>query len=492
MGKSIRDRQFVDSDYIRFEARIRDQLEQFRSVISRPDFGQGDRTLGAEVELYLVDKFQRPLARNQEILSALPNSGLALEVNRYNLELNLDPVSATGLPFTAFENQISQLLGLIDAQLEPGQQALPIGILPTLKRSDFGKQFMTQADRFVAISRVLRAQRGENFRIAIDGQQSIRLDTEDLTIEGANTSMQLHVRVTPDEFSDWFNAIQLVTPIALGLSTNSPLLFGRQLWHETRIPLFRQSVDGRSMLECERAVPSRVDFGSGWLRGGAYEFFAEQVNLHSPILPIIDSDKDAQIEPPMLSELRLHNGTIWPWNRAVYDPVNGGHLRIELRALPAGPTAIDMVANAAFILGAASYYRTRMDEWIYHMPFETLSSNFYAAAKQGLAADLYWPVNSAKAGLSAMPLLKLAEKMLSEVDLGLTDLGVASDDRQRLLEVIEQRIARNQTGSQWLVKELGTLRQRFLKPDEALTQLLVNYRTYSNQNIPVAYWPNTV
>ena len=229
MVKSIQDHQFVDSDYIRFEAHIRDQLEQFRSVISRPGFGQGDRTLGAEVELYLVDKFQRPLARNKEILSALPNSGLALELSRYNLELNLDPVSAAGMPFTAFENQISQLLGLIDAQLEPGQQALPIGILPTLKRSDFGTQFMTQADRFLAMSRVLRAQRGENFRIAIDGEQSIRLDTEDLTIEGANTSMQLHVRVAPDEFSDWFNAIQLVTPIALGLSTNSPLLFGRQL-----------------------------------------------------------------------------------------------------------------------------------------------------------------------------------------------------------------------------------------------------------------------
>lgn len=491
MGRTIEDRHFLRRDYIQFEACLRDQLEQFRSIISRPGFGLGTRSIGAELELYLVDQFQRPLSQNQEILKALPNNGLALEINRYNLELNLDPVNAEGSPFEALEKQILHGLKSIDTKLASGQQALPIGILPTLTPSDFGQHFMTQDGRFIALSRELRSLRGEDFKIAIDGQDSIRLDTEDVTLEGANTSFQLHLRVTPDEFTNWFNAIQLVTPIALGLSTNSPLLFGHQLWHETRIPLFRQSIDGRSAQECQRAIPSRVDFGSGWLQGGAYEFFAEQVNRYPPVLPVMDTNIDARIVPPLLSELRLHNGTIWPWNRAIYDPVDEGHLRIELRALPAGPTAIDMVANAAFILGLASYYRTRMDEWIYRMPFETLSSNFYAAAKQGLAAELYWPVSNVQAGLSSVSLLQLAEKMLPEVELGLSELRVASHERQRLIEIIEQRIAHNQTGSQWLIKELGALKKIFLKPDEALAQLLVNYRDYSNQNLPVAVWPST-
>lgn len=492
MGKSIENRQFTPRDFDQFERCIRDQLDTLRALMKRPGFGEGSRTLGAEVELYLIDEQGQPLLQNERILNALPNAGLSLEINRYNLELNLEPVLASGSPFSLLQTQISARLSQVNSVLSAGEQALPIGVLPTLQPQHFGESCMTQEDRYRVLSRELRALRGESFNIAIEQVDRLQLASDDVTLEGANTSMQLHIRVTPDEFNDWFNAAQLVTPLALGLSANSPLLFGKRLWHETRVPLFRQSIDGRSERECERGIPSRVDFGSGWIREGAYELFAELVNLHRPLLPIMNLEDELSSRAPGLNELRLHSGTVWPWNRAVYDPIDDGHLRIELRALPAGPTAIDMMANAAFIIGATAYYQEYMPEWIHKLPFQTLSSDFYDAAKRGLGADIYWPDERGQAGLTAIPLPELVARLLPSVDKGLSALGVDSAERDLYLSVIEQRIAKRQNGASWMLDRFNELLEGSVPIDQIQRRLLRAYREQSNANLPVADWAATV
>jgi len=275
-----------------------------------------------------------------------------------------------------------------------------------------------------------------------------------------------------------------VTPILVGLAANSPILFGHRLWHETRIPLFRQSIDGRSSEECSRAIPSRVDLGSGWVRQGAYELFSELVHLHPPILPIVESDQ----EPSELRELRLHSGTVWPWNRAVYDPADGGHLRIELRALPAGPTVKDMLANAAMLIGLTAAFATRMPEWVNRLPFETLASNFYAAAQHGIEAQLYWPDAQGHAGLKPHKVADLAASLLDEARVGLNLLNVDQAEIEASLAPMRARIEKRQNGASWMLKRHEQL-SKLMPPEAALRTLVIEYQQHSDAGLCVADWP---
>lgn len=483
MGRAIEQQEFSEHAYKRFEAVLQHQLQQFKQLLGEPGFGVGERTLGAEVELYLIDAAARPVCRNIEVINALPNDGLALEINRYNLELNLDPVLAKGQPFTQMGEQLSRRIARINTTLGSAR-ALPIGILPTLEVTDFGPDIITPENRYAVLSRVLREIRGSSFAINISGDPGLDMHTEDVTLEGANTSFQLHLKVSPAEFANWFNAAQLVTPLVLGLAANSPLLFGHRLWHETRIPLFRQSIDGRSSEECRRAIPSRVDLGSGWVRQGVYELFSELVHLHPPILPIVDEEQ----RPNEFRELRLHSGTVWPWNRAVYDPAEGGHLRIELRALPAGPTIIDMLANAAMILGLTARFSEQMEEWVNRMPFETLAGNFYAAAHKGIEAQVYWPAADGHAGLQLRPLVELAAEMLPEAKKGLALMQVDQAEVEQLLDVMQRRIETRQNGASWMLGRFSQLSSE-MSEGAALQRLVSEYQDYSDANQPVADWP---
>lgn len=483
MGRTIEQQEFTEQAYQQFETVLLRQLKELKQLLDSPGFGLGERTLGAEVELYLIDNFARPVCRNTEVLKALPDAGLALEINRYNLELNLDPVTARGSPFSQMGEQMRQRIKQINAALGSAR-ALPIGILPTLQKSDFGPEIITPDNRYAVLSRVLREIRGDSFAINISGDPGLDMHTEDVTLEGANTSLQIHLRVTPQEFANWFNAAQLLTPVVLGLGANSPLLFGHRLWHETRIALFRQSIDGRSSEECSRAIPSRVDLGSGWVRQGAYELFSELVHLHPPLLPIVD----AQQQPGELCELRLHSGTVWPWNRAVYDPSVGGHLRIELRALPAGPTIADMLANAAMLVGLTAQFAEQMSEWANRMPFETLAGNFYAAAQQGIEAQIYWPAPEGHSGLERRALCDLAAELLPLAKQGLASIGVHSHEADQVLEPMHKRITKQQNGASWMLKRLIQLSERH-NPQSALQQLVLEYQQYSDADLPVADWP---
>ena len=494
MGQKIDLRVFSEADTQAFQQCLLDNLSALKQLLARPNFGQGASSIGAELEMYLVDKKGRPVMLNKEVLERSGHPQLALELNRYNVEFNHSPVSSSGTPFSQIEQEMLFALAHVTEQLEPEQaSALPIGILPTLKRSDFGDHAMTDEARFIALTQALQQQREGMFCIKIEGDPPISLRAHDVTLEGANTSMQVHFRVNPDSFANTFNALQLMTPVVVGMAANSPFMLGHKLWHETRIPLFKQAIDGRSHEECNRELPSRVDFGTGWVREGAYELFAEMVRLYEPIFPICSDEDALEVVAsggvPELHELRLHSGTVWPWNRAVYDPQDGGHLRIEMRSLPAGPTPCDMVANAAFSLGAAKGLQSQMDEIIPAMPFSTLANNFYQAAKKGINAELMWPLLDQPGKLRKIPIKEIAKSLIPVARAGLDELGVDSAEADYYLGIMQKRIESGVNGAVWQRREYLRLCRR-TNSSQALSRMVQNYMNFSAQNQPVSTWVN--
>lgn len=487
MGLDISQTEFSDDAHARFRQRLDQNLELLAQLLRRPGFGEGVATFGAELELYIVNCQGRPVPCNTEIRDQLDDPQLTLELNRYNLEYNLSPERVAGRPFTAMEAQIVDALERVnDVAQAYAAQVIPIGILPTLKRRDFGPRNMTDLCRYHCLTRQLARLRGALFCVHINGEEPVFLRSRDLTLEGANTSLQLHYRVTPRAFAQTYNAVQLATPIALAIGVNSPFMLGRRLWHETRIPLFKHAIDGQTRDQHHAHLPSRVDFGTGWVREGAWELFAENVYLHPPLLPICSEEDAEQGEPPKLFELLLHQGTIWPWNRAIYDAADGGHLRIEMRALPAGPSACDMMANAAFLIGLAEGLAPEMPRWMASLPYRTLVYNFYRAAQYGLEAKLLWPV-AGGGGLEHCGVVDLAQSLLPLAHQGLERIGVAREERERYLGLIEARLAARRTGADWQLQQFARL-SKSEKRHIALSHLMRQYIEYSRQNLPVATW----
>ena len=359
-----------------------------------------------------------------------------------------------------------------------------IGVLPTLGPGDLGIGAMTDAARYRALGRGLQRLRRGPLQVKISGADPLELTSEAIALEGANTSFQVHLRVAPGDFTRIYNAAQLATGPALAAAGNSPTFLGRRLWEETRIALFKQTVDDRDRRGLRRG-PSRSAFGTGWLRGGALELFTESVRRYEPLLPFV-SDADPG-ETPGLAELRLHQGTVWRWNRAIYDPTAGGHLRIEMRALPAGPTITDMLANAAFLIGLTLWLAGRDERWTYALPFERAEHGFYRAAQYGLAAELSWPADSG-GGIRTIPAADLVPELLPAARQGLRDAGVATAEADHLLGVIGARVAAGQTGAAWQRATLAAA-ERGRSRDQALAVMFDRYLSCAAAGQPVHTWP---
>ena len=303
-------------------------------------------------------------------------------------------------------------------------------------------------------------------------------------MEGANTSFQVHLRLPADQFANGFNAAQLTSPLLLALSGNSPLVLGHRLWQESRVALFKQSVDFREHVNLDWRQPSRVSFCHGWVRKEAWELFAENVSLYEPLLPILFDEEESQ--KASLPELLLHHGTIWPWNRAVYAPGEEGHLRIEFRTLPAGPTVIDMLANAALAVGLTLGLSDSMDHYSSRLPFHFAEYNFYRGAQQGLNAHLLWP-HKGRGGFRERPIIDIIEELLPLAYEGLKKLGCHKADRDRLWRVIEQRFEKRITGAKWQLNRFEHYRKG-CSIAESCYRMLVDYRTNMMLSDPVSRW----
>jgi hypothetical protein len=310
---------------------------------------------------------------------------------------------------------------------------------------------------------------------------------DNIVMEGANTSFQVHLRVDPADYVASFNAAQLATAPVLAVAGNSPLFLGHLLWEETRIALFEQAADDRDAPGRERLV-SRVAFGTDWLRTSVLDLFDESVRHHEPLLPICgDQDPLLALDGdgvPRLDELRLHQGTVWRWNRAIYDSGFGGHLRIEMRPLPAGPTVLDMTANAAFLLGLTLALAPEADTWTRQMLFARAHANFYDAARLGLEAELEWP--GPGGGSERVGAAELVRRLLPEARRGLVEAEVDEQEADRLLGVIGDRAASGQTGAVWQRRTLAALGGG---REQAAGELLERYLELQAAGDPVHTWP---
>src|SRR6266581_3258934 len=491
MGTDIDQQEFGEHDYSRFAERLGQCLSALGQLLERPGFGAGPATVGAELELFLVDGAARPLPRNQAIRAAAADPRVTVELNRFNLELNASPVLLAGRPFAALGGELNVLLDRVaDAARDHAGRLALIGILPTLRRADLGPGVMTDVPRYRALNTGLRRLRQGPFRIRIAGADPLELASEDVALEGANSSFQVHLRVDPADFARTYNAVQLATAPVLAVSGNSPTFLGHRLWEETRIALFKQSVDDRQAKGLRRR-PARTALGTGWLRGGALELFTESVRLHKPLLPV-HGDPDPPAggsgwQAPPLDELRLHHGTVWRWNRAIYDPASGGHLRIEMRALPAGPTVIDMLANAAFLTGLSLWLAGQDPQWTYALPFARADHGFYRAAQQGLSAQLSWPAGH-RDQIRTVAAAKLVAELVPAARQGLLQAGVAAEEADGLLEVISGRVASGQTGAVWQRATLAAAKRRH-DPERAQAVMLDRYLQHAETGRPVHTWP---
>jgi gamma-glutamyl:cysteine ligase YbdK (ATP-grasp superfamily) len=488
MGQDIKHTEFTQADYSNFYERIVSQLNDFEQAVHTPGFGNGATTIGAELELYLINRQFQPSPCNMAVIDEYGSNQLDLELNQYNLEYNSKPVNAKGTPFSQLGAEFKQAFSDLNAIADKhDSQVLAIGILPTLSHSSLTPDVITPKKRYYALAKGLKQLRGNAFHIDIKGDDHLEMDWDEVTFEGANTSFQLHWRVSPDEFADAFNAVQLATPLALAVSSNSPLFLGKRLWQETRIALFMQSIDYRGLDMAKQSRPPRVHYGQGWVRRGAYELFAESVALFPPLMPIL-FDEETKRRNPGLDELRLHQGSVWTWNRPIYDRRNKGHLRIEMRALPAGPSIIDMQANAAYLIGLANGLKHRVKYLLPSLPFEYCRRNFYNAAKYGLNAEILWPDSKVPA-LNTEYAWSIIEASLRIAEEGLQDLGVDSQEIRKMLDIIGNRVIYRRTGSTWQLSQLQQLmNQPALKPESALTRLVKYYAENQASNKPVHSW----
>jgi gamma-glutamyl:cysteine ligase YbdK (ATP-grasp superfamily) len=489
MGEKVAQQEFTREDRTRYREKVRRCLDVFARMLRESRFDADAPMTGLEIELNLVDEVGDPALKNTEALEAIADPDFQTELGQFNLEINVAPKRLKDRGFTEFEAGVRASLNDAESKAaEVGAHMVMIGILPTLSAGHMSPDSITPNPRYQLLSDQILAARGEDIVIDISGPERLRTTSDSIVPEAACTSTQLHIQVSPEDFAAYWNASQAVAGVQLALGANSPFLLGRELWRETRIPLFEQATDTRSEELKAQGVRPRVWFGERWINS-IFDLFEENVRYFPALLPVIDDEDPIQTlesgHTPALAELRLHNGTIYRWNRPVYDVVDDTpHLRVENRVLPAGPTVADTMANAAFYFGLVRTLAEHERPLWSQMSFSAAEENFHVAAKQGIDAQVYWP------GLGQVSATELVvRRLLPMARAGLDSWGALPDERDRLLDIIEQRCIVGQNGASWFAErfhqQIGANGGDRL---DALRATLNQYRERMHTNEPVHTW----
>ena len=478
MGQEIEAARFTPNDFVEYADSLRRETGLLRDWFRDDVFSHRDRMGGFELEAWLVDSSAHPLPINDVFLKNLNNPMVVPELARFNVELNDHPQHLWGSAFGRFEaslgatwQQCRQGAADLDAYL------LMIGILPTLQESELSQANMSDLKRYRALNeQVLRLREGRPLEIEINGREHLSMEHHNVMLEAAATSFQLHLKVHPDVAARAYNAAMIVSAPMVGVSANSPYLFGRDLWDETRIPLFEQSVSVGGFAGASHGPLRRVTFGSGYVRDSILECFIEN-EQHYPILLPMQFHEGLE----QMSHVRLHNGTIWRWNRPLigfdYDGIP--HLRIEHRVVPGGPTIVDMIANAAFFYGLMQALVVAETPPEQQLPFALARDNFYTAAHLGLDAHVTW-LDGSRGTVKHLVL----ESLLTLARQGLEQLEIDADDINRYLGIIEARVHSGQTGSSWQ-------RAYVARHGDDWAVMTNAYRENQDSGLPVHEWENS-
>ena len=473
-----------------YRDKVRTCFDVLERMLQESRFDAGSRRIGLEIEFNLVDSLGCAAMTNADVLAAIDDPAWTSELGQFNIELDSDPATLTGSVFATLEAGLGRTLAHAFARAEAaGSRILMVGILPSLRRGDIAADTISPNPRYKLLNDQMLAARGEEMRICIDGRDRLLAYVDHILTEAACTSVQCHLQVSPELFGCYWNASEAIAGIQVALGANSPYLFGRELWRETRITLFKQSTDTRSEELRSQGVRPRVWFGERWI-SSVTDLFEENLRYFPALLPLVDEEDPVGVldrgETPDLAELSLHNGTVYRWNRPVYAVADGKpHLRVENRVLPAGPTLIDVLANAAFYYGLVrELAEAERPVWA-QMPFTAARENLQAAARDGINAVVFWPAygHLPVTDLTLRHLLPLAAR-------GLERWAVNSADAARLLKVIEGRCLMTQNGASWQVGSVHGLQERGLADrGEALRLMTQDYIGRMNSKEPVHTWP---
>src|SRR3954463_2394655 len=456
MGEEVDAQSFTRADRTRYRAKVHACLDVLARMLAQSRFDAESPATGLEIELNLVDDHEETAMCNMEVLEALGDPDFQTELGKFNLEINVAPKRLPEHGVTGFIDGVRNSLNAAEAAAnDVGAHLVMVGILPTLTEKHLDREVLSANPRYQLLSDEILAARGEDIVLDIAGPERLRVTADSIAPEAACTSTQLHVQVSPENFASYWNASQVIASIQLAVGANSPYLLCKELWRETRIALFEQATDTRAEELKAQGVRPRVWFGEPWINS-IFDLFEENVRYFPALLPVVAEEDPLDVlesgHTPRLQELRLHNGTIYRWNRPVYDVVEGRpHLRVENRVLPAGPTVADTMANAAFYFGLARSLAEHERPLWSQMSFSAAEENFHVAARQGIEAKVYWP------GLGQVPATELVvRRLLPMARAGLEAWGVVEEERDRLLDIIERRCIVGQNGASWFADRFAT------------------------------------
>jgi gamma-glutamylcysteine synthetase len=475
MGQDISQTQFTSADTTRFQQRLADETRLAQQTFQQGGFAREGHVAGFELEAWLVDRNLYPVPCNQAFLQRMADPLVVAELSRFNIELNGLPQALQGKGLSQLEQALNDTWArCVQTAHADEATAVAIGTLPTLRDEDLNLSTMTPSMRYVALNQqVLKARGGQPITLDIEGapgtRQHLRTTHADVMLEAATTSFQVHLQVPADQIHRYLNASMLLSGPLVALSANSPFLFGRTLWHETRIPLFEQAVD---CSDGAHAPGRRVSFGEGYLGADPAAYFEDNARRFPALLPIC-----SDAAPEAFSHLRLHNGTVWRWNRLLigFDDARKPHLRIEQRVMPAGPSIIDMMANAAFYYGAVHMLAHSSNGIETALPFQQVRDNFYAAAREGLEAPQHWVDGQTRRATDVLQaLLPMARE-------GLQQLQLDAGDIDRYMDVLTVRLRTGRNGAAW---QLAHHAQH-----GNFHRLTADYLEHQRSGMPVHEWP---
>ncbi len=488
MGDKKVDRDYDDAKVRAFTLAVLNDLHALQQMLDGGMFEEDARRIGAEQEMFLVDSAMRPAPLVVEVIEEARDGRLTTEIGKFNLEANLTPRDFTGNCLREMEDELNEVVDVVrNAAAKFGAGVVLVGILPTIQLSDLTHENLTPNPRYFELDRVVTKLHGNNRLIQIKGVDELQLTLQDTFTEFCNTSFQIHLQTGVKDFVRYYNWAQAIAAPVLASAVNSPILLSHRLWHETRLALFQHSVDTRSLVHKERNQPPRVNFGERWVDESIIEVLREDaVRFRILLTQAVEENSLETLAAggiPNLAAWRLHNGTIWRWNRPCYGVVHGKPgLRIEARFLPAGPSIADEMANAAFFLGLMTELPEEFGDITKKMSFDEAKSNFFNAARYGLNGQI-----RGLDGKSRRVERLILEELLPRARAGLERAGVNADDSARLLDIIEARVTKSTSGSKWMLDSLATMDPR-AKPNVRMRTLTATMKSYQEKGMPLHEW----
>ena len=472
-----------------FMVALLNDLRALERMLAEGLFETGVRRIGAEQEMFLIDaQTWAPAKGALKMLEVLQDPHFTTELGLFQLEANCSPQLFGGDGLSAMHAELDGLMDKARAAAQGlGMSAVLMGILPTLRKSDLGLDSMVPSPRYLALNKVVTEMRGGKFELSIKGLDELIIDHDSVMLEACNSSFQVHLQVEPSEFARMYNIAQVLAGPTMSISANSPIVFGRRLWAETRIALFRQAVDTRSHTHQMRETEARVSFGTRWVRSSVAEIYREDIARFRTLVGTdLDEDPMAKLdrgEVPLLKALRIHNGTIYRWNRACFGTTNGKpHLRIENRVMPSGPSTIDEIASAALWFGLMAELGAREEDITKRIDFDTAGHNFYTAAREGLGSHFLWLDGEEVSARNLM-----LDRLIPTAEAGLKRQGISDADVAKYLGVVEARVRTGRTGARWQFSSWNSLRDR-ATPGERANALVASTVKRQLTGRPVSEW----